>query len=216
MTDKIRAIIADDHPLYRGGVAHTLASQSDIEVVGEAATTAEAIALATSAAPDIALIDISMPGDGQTIIQQLKVLSPDLRIAMLTASEADDDVTCALGNGADGYILKGVGGGELVEIVRSLARGEGYVSPALAGRLLTSRTRTDRGPADPLDSLTHREEEILRKVACGLTNKEIARGLDLQEKTVKHYMTLILQKLGVRNRTEAAMIARDRWSAPAP
>lgn len=213
MTDVIRAIIADDHPLYRGGVAHTLASQPDIEVVGEAATAVEAISLAESLVPDIALLDISMPGDGQSIIPGLKAANPDLRIAMLTASEEHGDVTRALGNGADGYILKGVGGGELVAIVRSLARGEGYVSPALAGRLLTSRTRAAPTLQDPIDSLTHREEKILRKVACGLTNKEIARDLDLQEKTVKHYMTLVLQKLAVRNRTEAALIARKRWDA---
>lgn len=213
MTNPIRAIIVDDHPLYRGGVANTLASEPDIDVVGEAATAEDAIDLAKDKEPDVALIDISMPGDGHTIVAPLKTLFPDLRIAMLTASEDHADVALALGNGADGYILKGVGGTELVAIVRALARGQNYVSPTLAGRLLASQGSTDKATTDPIAQLTYREEQILRKVARGMTNKEIARDLKLQEKTIKHYMTLILQKLDARNRTEAALMVRGRWSA---
>lgn len=208
MTSPIRAIIVDDHPLYRGGVVQTLQSEPDIVVAGQAASTDEAIDLVTTECPDVALIDISMPGDGHMAVAHLKQLCPALRVAMLTASEDHDDVTRALSNGADGYILKGIGGSELVTVVRSLANGEAYVSPTLAGRLLATKRTGDKPKADLLKSLTHREEEIFRRVALGMTNREIAGDLGLQEKTIKHYMTLILQKLQVRNRTEAALMAR--------
>ena len=132
------------------------------------------------------------------------------KIAMLTASEEDDQVMQALKAGALGYVLKGVGARELVGIVKDLARGQTYVSPVLAGRLLASmRNGGAARPANPLADLSKREEDILRLVAEGKSNKEIGLTLDLQEKTVKHYMTNILQKLQVRNRVEAALKARD-------
>jgi DNA-binding NarL/FixJ family response regulator len=111
--------------------------------------------------------------------------------------------------GALGYVLKGVGAGELLEVVRGLAEGQSYVSPGLAGRLLVGMRARGTAPANPMEDLTKREEDILRLVAQGLSNREVGQSLDLQEKTVKHYMTAILQKLHVRNRVEAAMLARD-------
>ena len=212
MTGQIRTIVVDDHPLYRGGVIQTLGAEDDIDVVGQGASADEARDLVTAEAPDVALIDISMPGDGHAVVPCLKKARPGLRVAMLTASEDDADVTRALGNGADGYVLKGVGGSELAGIVRALARGETYVSPTLAGRLLARPGRRQDARDDPFADLSRREEEILRHVARGLTNKEVARALDLQEKTVKHYMTIVLQKLNARNRTEAALLATGRWS----
>lgn len=132
------------------------------------------------------------------------------KIAMLTASEEDDQVMQALKAGALGYVLKGVGARELVGIVKDLARGQTYVSPVLAGRLLASmRNGGAARPANPLADLSKREEDILRLVAEGKSNKEIGLTLDLQEKTVKHYMTSILQKLHLRNRVEAAVLARE-------
>jgi two-component system, NarL family, nitrate/nitrite response regulator NarL len=128
---------------------------------------------------------------------------------MLTASEEDDDLMQALRFGALGYVLKGVGAGELVDLVRGLAQGQSYVSPSLAGRLLVGMKSRKPGPETPLEDLTKREEDILRLVAQGRSNREVGQTLDLQEKTVKHYMTAILQKLHVRNRVEAAMLARE-------
>lgn len=212
MSRVIRAIVVDDHPLYRGGVTQTLAAEADIEVVREGGSAQEAEELVAQEDPDIALMDISMPGNGLNSIKAIRARNPNVSLAMLTASEDDQDVRRALNEGADGYIIKGVGGSELVRIVRQLVAGEPYVSPALASRLLKNDGRVQSKPMfDQMDSLTKREEEILRHLARGLTNKEIARALDLQEKTVKHYMTVVLQKLGVRNRVEAAIVAHEFW-----
>jgi two-component system nitrate/nitrite response regulator NarL len=157
------------------------------------------------------LLDISMPkGGGLPALTRIVQLDAAPKVAMLTASEEDDDLMQALRLGALGYVLKGVGAGELVEVVRGLADGQSYVSPGLAGRLLVGmRSRGAAAPANPMEDLTKREEDILRLVAQGLSNREVGQTLELQEKTVKHYMTAILQKLHVRNRVEAAMLARE-------
>lgn len=208
MSGAIRTIVVDDHPLYRSGVIQILGSEPDIEIVGEGASAGDAQSLVAEKTPDLALLDISMPGDGNAIVPCLRRISPGLRIAMLTASEDNSDVRTALGHGADGYILKGVGGSELLAIVRTLAGGQAYVSPTLAGRLL-AQAPVQPAETNRLSDLSRREQEIVKHVAHGMTNKEIARKLDLQEKTVKHYMTTIFQKLDVRNRTEAALLARN-------
>jgi two-component system nitrate/nitrite response regulator NarL len=208
----IRVAIADDHPLYREGVARSLAESGLFAIAGEAATGPEAEALVLRARPDLLLLDISMPGGGLATLRRLRALDHPPVIAMLTVSEEDADVMQALKAGASGYILKGVGARELVQIVHDLAQGRSYVAPSLALKVLAAlnapRPEKER---TPLDTLTRREEDILRRVAEGKSNKEVARELDLQEKTVKHYMTAILQKLHARNRTEAALIAREGW-----
>ncbi len=212
MTDKVRLVVADDHPLYREGVVRTLAEQPDLDVVGEGATAAEAVSLIAAHLPDLALLDISMPGGGLAAARRVAEAFPSVRVVMLTVSEQDDDVHAALKAGAAGYVLKGVGGAELVRVVRDVASGTSYVSPALAARLLKEAGEQDvraAHPAGRLAALTDREREILEHVADGRSNKEVARTLDLQEKTVKHYMTNILKKLGVRNRVEAAILARE-------
>lgn len=205
----IRVLLADDHPIYREGLAHTLGEQEGIAVVGQAADGTEAVRLAGELAPDLVLLDISMPkGGGLAALRQIRALPAPPHVAMLTASETQDDLVEAMRHGALGYILKGVGAGELVTLVRDLARGQPHVAPGLAGRLLVSlRGRTE--PRDPLADLSRREEDILRLVAQGKSNREVGEALELQEKTVKHYMTSILQKLQVRNRVEAAMLARE-------
>ncbi len=206
----IRVLVADDHPLYREGVCRSLEESGRFSIAGEAATADEAVRMAGELCPDVVLLDISMPGGGIAAPRRIHAAQPDIRIAMLTVSEEDDDVLQALKAGALGYILKGVGARDLVEIVGGLAEGRGHVAPTLARKVLSAMS-APRGGRGPVDSLTRREEEILRRVAEGKSNKEVARELDLQEKTVKHYMTAILQKLQVRNRTEAALLARDRW-----
>lgn len=208
----VRIVIADDHPLYREGVARSLNESGAFEVVGEAGSGREAVEMVGRLKPDLALLDISMPDGGIAALRQIAALPRPPRVAMLTVSEEDDDIMQALKAGASGYVLKGVGSRELVRILSDLADGQTYVAPSLAMKVL-SAMNGPRGTRDkaPIDTLTKREEDILRLVAEGKSNKEAGEALDLQEKTVKHYMTIILQKLHVRNRTEAALVARERW-----
>ena len=194
--------------MFREGVVRTLESEPDFEVVGQAIDAAGALLLAVDMVPDIVLLDLTIPGGGLWAAGQIAAASPVSKIVMLTASEAEEDVLAALKFGAKGYILKGVAGPDLVRIVRSVQAGEAYVTPSLAASLL-SDLRT--GPAHgPLDDLSDRERQVLEKVASGMSNKEIAGDLELSEKTVKHYMTNILQKLQVRNRVEAALLAQRK------
>jgi two-component system nitrate/nitrite response regulator NarL len=212
MSEAIKVVVVDDHPLLREGVARSLEETGNFAIVGQGGTADDAIRLAISANPDLALLDISMPGGGITAARRIAELAPSVKVVMLTVSEADDDIMAALDAGAKGYVLKGVGSAALAEILQGIARGESYVSPALAARLLAEmRIREPRGgrPDDPLSRLTRREEEILRLVATGMSNKEVGLKLDLQEKTVKHHMTRILNKLHVRNRTEAAILLSE-------
>lgn len=221
MTDtKIRVLVVDDHPLFREGVARSLSGQPDFEVCGEGASAEDAVRLDRAMKPDVVLLDLSMPGGGHSALAAIRDQSPDAKVLVLTASEDDDDVLRALKSGARGYVLKGVGAAALVEVVRGAMNGESYVSPTLAARILTElRTEGPRPPeraeetTDPLQTLTRREEEILRLVASGNSNKEVARRIDLQEKTIKHHMTRILQKLNVRNRTEAAILLKGSRKA---
>ncbi|MFN3547503.1 MAG: response regulator [Mesorhizobium sp.] len=210
MNRQITVIVVDDHPLYRSGVVRTLEDDGDFDVVAEGSDAATAVQLAVQHKPDLIILDISMPGNGLEAAKRIAEMVPDTRIAMLTVSEADDDIVRALDFGAAGYIQKGVGGPDLVRIAKNIAGGQSYVAPGLAARLLVGvRTRTS-GLAAHAD-LTSREEQILRLVAKGLSNKEVGRTLNLQEKTVKHYMTNILQKLQVRNRVEATIKAAEMW-----
>ncbi|OJF97237.1 response regulator [Pararhizobium antarcticum] len=219
MTERaIRILVIDDHPMFREGVSRSLSEQPDMNVCGEGASSEEAIRLDRELKPEVILLDLSMPGGGVHALRLILEQSPDVRIVVLTASEADEDVLMALRSGAIGYVLKGVPAATLIEVVRGAIMGESYVSPALAARILAElrtvapviagREKSD-STQDILASLTRREEEILKLVAAGNSNKEVARRLDLQEKTIKHHMTRILQKLNVRNRTEAAMLLRD-------
>lgn len=201
--------IVDDHPLFREGVVRTLQAETDFEIVGEAVDAAQAICLGTDKCPDVMLLDMKIPGGGLNAARAILQTSPDLKIIVLTASDAARDVLDALDAGARGYILKGVSGEELVRVVRGVYAGETYVTPTLAATLLTdrSRARKEQAAARPLDELTKREHEILTQVAAGLSNKEIAHQLVLSEQTIKHYVTNIFQKLQVRNRVEAALLA---------
>ena len=203
MSDRIQIVIVDDHPLLRQGVATILKAQRDMKVVGEAGTAEEAIRLAAVLQPDILLLDISIPGSGVSVIEEVARSCPDVKIAILTASEAEDDVTAALRTGARAYIVKGVPPRELVRILRAVYAGETYVTPDLSVDLLVRRDPA--GAPNPLDELTERELEVLAGVVAGSSNKEIGHSLGLSEKTIKYHMTNILQKLQVRSRVEAAL-----------
>ncbi len=207
MTDPCRIVLVDDHPLFREGVAATLDADPNFEVVGQGASTDDALRLATSLLPDLLLLDLNMPGGGLNAARAVAEACPVTRIVMLTVSEDEADVLAALKAGARGFVLKGVSGRELRGILSAVAAGEVYVTPGLAASMLRDMT-SGRPVGQPLDDLTPREHQILNGVASGLSNKEIARNLNLTEKTVKHYMTNVLQKLQVRNRVEAALLAQ--------
>lgn len=212
MTD-ITVALVDDHPLFRGGVRETLAAELDINVVGEAATAADAVRLVRATSPDVLLLDLGIPGGGLAAADQINRLCPTTRIVILTASEHEDDVAAALRLGVNAFVVKGVSGPELVRVVRSVAEGEVYVSPHLAASMLmheSDRARRQQSAANSIDSLTEREEQVLELVADAYSNKEIAARLSISEKTVKHHMTNIMEKLRARNRVEAAMIYRKR------
>lgn len=209
MSDQIRLLIADDHPLFRNGVAQSFTVEDDIELVGQAGTGEEAIRLVGEMMPDVLLMDLAMPGmGGIAAAQRISASWPVVRIIMLTVSEDQDDLMAALKAGARGYVLKGVSARTLLHAVRSVAEGDVYISPNLAGSILFEMTSTQQ--PDPLSSLTEREQEILVLVGEGLTNREIGDRLFLAEKTVKHYMTNVLQKLQVRSRVEAALLSQKR------
>ncbi len=207
MSEPIRVLVADDHPLFRDGVAHSLASEPNIEVIGQASSGGEALQMAREHLPNVLLLDIAMPGRGGIVAAgEVAAACPATKIIMLTVSKHEDDLMAALKAGARGYVLKGVSARELANVVRAVAGGDVYVSPSLAADMLRELSRPQ--PPDPLDELTEREREVLQLVAEGLTNREIGEGLHLSEKTVKHYMTNVLQKLQVRSRVEAALLAQ--------
>ena len=212
LSDKLRIAIVDDHPMFRDGVAMTLAADPAIDIVGQGSTAEHAIQIAQDILPDVLLLDISLPGGGIPATKEIARLFPYIKVIMLTASENEEHVSGALEAGARGYILKGIGAAELLRTVHAVHQGESYVSPQLAARLLTTMRSHAPAPAvdDPLPSLTKREEQILDAVANGRTNKEIAKQLNISEKTVKHYMTNIMHKLQVRNRVEAALMVKKK------
>jgi DNA-binding NarL/FixJ family response regulator len=205
MADAIRVVVADDHPLFREGVITSLRTAHDIEVVGQAADADGAVRVVREQVPDLALIDVTMPGGGLEAARKIATACPATRIVMLTVSEDEDDLLAAMKAGASGYVLKGVASHELLAIVRAVSGGEVYVAPTLAFALLREMSKPRQ--ADPLADLSTRERQVLELVATGLSNQEIGLKLGLAEKTVKHYMTNILTKLQVRSRVEAALLA---------
>jgi len=214
MGERISVVLADDHPLFREGVARTLVEHAECDVLAECASADEALEAVREHLPDVALLDISMPGGGVEAARLIAAACPVVKILMLTVSENESDVMEALEAGACGYVLKGIGGEELARIIQTIHQGGVYVSPELASRMLVeAKDRRNAGALDPFSDLTAREEQILKQVARGQSNKEIAQAFSLSEKTVKHYMTNILQKLQVRNRVEAAIKAKDHYSA---
>jgi DNA-binding NarL/FixJ family response regulator len=216
MSDQVRIVLIDDHPLFREGVAHILNSESDLHVIAEGDTAEQAISLIQKHQPDLLLLDLDLPGDGLTVVSRVAAISTATRIVILTASSDEENAIAAFRAGVHGYILKGVGSRELVSILRSIYAGKGYVPPSL-GAVLISGLTAPQAPiapqSSPFDELTSRERQILLQIAAGLSNKEIGSSLSLTEKTVKYYVSSILLKLQVRNRVEAALLAQKMVSA---
>jgi two-component system nitrate/nitrite response regulator NarL len=206
MTNPIRIVIVDDHPLFREGVAHSLAVEPDFLVVGQADNGEQGLQLVAKLCPDVVMLDVSMPGiSGIETASRVAATAPNVRILMLTVAENQDSLMAALKAGAHGYVLKGVSSVELRAITRRVADGEAYVTPLLAGKMLTELSRPSE--PDQLADLTRREVEVLDLLSQGLANREIGERLHLAEKTIKHHISGILMKLQVRSRTEAAILA---------
>jgi len=206
MNPTIRICIADDHPMLREGVANTLRKRADFQVVDQGANAQDAMDIARRVRPDVMLMDVNMPGDVFAAVRFISTQLTNVKVLMLTVSEAEDDAFLALEAGARGYVLKGVSGPELVLAIRSVARGETYITPEFANKLLSN----DKKPEAQIQTidLTHREEEVIREVSKGLTNREVATKLMISEKTVKHHMGCVMQKLHARNRVEAVTALR--------
>jgi DNA-binding NarL/FixJ family response regulator len=209
--ERIRILIADDHPLFRKGIRETLELRPDIEVVGEATNGEEAVELAENLQPDVILMDITMPGiPGIEATRRIVRTSPHIAILMVTMAEDDNSVFAAMQAGARGYLLKGAGQEDLLRAVEAVAKGEAIFSPAVAQRLMTffaNGQHTRR--TDVFPELTAREVEILTLIAKGLNNTEIANQLVLQPKTVRNHISNIFAKLQVADRAQAIIRARD-------
>ena len=212
MTAPIRLLVADDHPLFLDGLVATLSADPEMTVVATGADASAAVRAAADHRPDLALLDITMPGGGLDAARRIAAASPATKVVMLTSSENEDDLVAAMNAGASGYVLKGIAGRELRAILKSVHGGEVYVAPGLAYVMIRGLTKPRE--RDPLTELTTREREVLELVAAGLSNAEIGGRLGLAEKTVKHYMTAILGKLEVGSRVEAALLAYKAGVGP--
>ncbi len=202
----IRILLADDHALVRQGIRELLGSQSEFEIVGEAATGAQAVQTALEARPDVVLLDIHMPdGDGLWATAEIARELPSTRVLILTVSTEDEHLKETLRRGAAGYLLKSSAADTLFQAIREVVRGETTVPGTMAGRILASLGQADEPHGAGREAgLSSREQEVLRLLSQGSTNKEIAQALEISENTVKAHLKSILRKLGVTNRVEAA------------
>jgi DNA-binding NarL/FixJ family response regulator len=206
----IRVFLVDDHELVRRGIRDLLESQGDIVVIGEAGLAAEAVGRVLATRPDVAVLDGRLPdGSGIDVCREVRSADPSIAVLILTSYDDDDALFAAILAGAAGYVLKQVRGDDLVQAIRHVAAGQSMLDPAVTERVMAAlrdRPRTDAR----MQRLTPKEEEVLDLVADGLTNRQIAARLGLAEKTVKNYVSILLGKLGVESRTQAAVLAARR------
>ena len=207
MADKIRVLVADDHPMLREGLVAVLSTQPDFEVVGEASDGSETVRLAETVRPDVILLDLEMPKlDGVAALEGLRDAGSTARAIVFTAYDTDERILGALRAGARGYLLKGASRKEIFDAVRTVHAGGSLLEPGVTTRLL-DHVREEREPQEPL---TPRELEVLLLISEGLHNSEIAGRLFVTERTVKFHVSSILAKLGADNRTEAVALAARR------
>jgi DNA-binding NarL/FixJ family response regulator len=213
---KLRLLLVDDQAMFREGLRVLLSLQPDLEVVAEVGDGAAAVEAARTLAPDVVLMDLRMPGvGGVEATRRLKAAQPAVRVIVLTTFEEDEEVFAALRAGAVGYLLKASPSEKLCEAIRLAARGEMLLEPSVAAKLVNEFTRlAGRAPAPVkpvalIEPLSAREREVLRFLADGLSNKEIGQRLNIAEGTVKNHMSQVLGKLGVLDRTQAALRARE-------
>ena len=216
MREGIRVAVVDDHPLFRQGVAHTLNGDKHIELIAQGAHCDDVQRIASEQRPQILLLDILLRSGGVKALKSISQYLDQTKVIVVTASEKMEHVSVASTLGARGFVSKTETGEALIAAVHAIHRGETYVTPHLAANMFKNLKRRKAALAikSELKSLTKRESEILGCVGRGLTNKEIAIKLGLREKTVKHYMTNIMNKLQVQNRVQAALLARQ--SEPMP
>jgi two-component system NarL family response regulator len=220
--DVIRVLVADDQAVFRRGLDAVLGDEDDIKVVAEAADGEAAIASAAEVAPDVVLMDIRMPRvNGIEATRRIRELLPSTRILILTVSDEEDDLYEAIRAGANGYLLKDISAEEVANAIHAVVRGHSLISPSMASKLLSEfRALADQTTGKeqlPAPVLTPRELEVLRLVARGMSNREVAEQLYISENTVKNHMRNILEKLQLHSRMEAVMYAlRMRLLGPAP
>ena len=204
----IRLVLADDHPVFAAGLRTVLDAEEDMEVAAVAATGRQALQAVIDDSPDIAILDLSMPdGDGLWVAAQVRKAGLRTRIMILTMSDEDENVLAALRAGAHGYAVKGAGPDEIVAAVRAVAHGEAVFGAGIAAKMLQHFSRV--ASAAPFPQLTEREHEVLRLIATGADNATVSRRLGVSGKTVRNYVSNIITKLQVSDRTAAVMRARD-------
>jgi len=203
----VRVFLLDDHEIVRRGVKELLETEGDLEVVGEAGTAAEALARIPVTRPDVAVLDVRLPdGDGVQVCREIRSAHPEIQCLMLTSFADDEALFQAIMAGASGYVLKQIKGADVVEAVRSVAAGRSLLDPSVTARVL-ERLRKGSEEDELLARLSPQERNILRLIADGLTNRQIAEQVHLAEKTVKNYVSNLLAKLGMERRTQAAVYA---------
>jgi DNA-binding NarL/FixJ family response regulator len=212
---RVRVLLVDDQLLFREGLATLLSVRSEVEVVGEAANGLEALERVATLKPHVVLMDLRMPVlNGVEATRRLRAAHPDVRVVALTTFDDDEDVFEALRAGALGYLLKDVSADKLIEAIRAAARGESFLQPSVAAKVVNEYTRLAETQTPtpiteaPVEELSEREVQVLRLLASGASNKEIAVALNLAKGTVKNHVTNVLGKLGVRDRTQAALQAK--------
>jgi DNA-binding NarL/FixJ family response regulator len=203
----IRVLVVDDHPIVRQGLVAVLGDEPDLEVVGSAGSAEEALALAERHRPDVALLDLELPGlGGVEAIPRFATASPDTAVLVFTAYNTDERVFGAIRSGAKGYLLKGAAAEEIARAVRVVYAGGSYLEPRVAAKLVADV----RAPRRSRGALSERERSVLRLVAEGLPNKQIARALSITERTVKFHLASAFHKLGAENRAQAVAVASQR------
>jgi len=213
-TEPIRTMIVDDHALFRRGLEMVLEGEPDIDLVGQASDGAEAVEKAAASLPDIVLMDIRMPrSNGIEACRAMKEAAPSAKIVILTISDEEEDLFEAIRAGASGYLLKDIPLDEVADTVRAVHGGQSLINPSMAGKLLTEfaalarRDEEERAQEVPAPRLTEREMQVLKLVARGMNNRDIAKELFISENTVKNHVRNILEKLQIHSRMEAVMVA---------